>query len=218
MQLRLNRIKFYWLPIFQQAATVTGLPLPLLVAKSCVESGGQQKTSNNTYVGLMQIGKLTIVDCFNYLQGKMYADGKRWAAPKELVTKANILIRQYFPSYRVGSGVNKDAAFSLAKSSSQAGAAFNVLMGAIYLHFLCNHPKFSEGKTVRLDKIMSAYNTGPNYTFYKTATSDTAQLVQVIHSSALSSGKKLETSRHILKFCGTGGAFDLLFNQKYSLI
>jgi hypothetical protein len=218
MVLRLNRIKQNWLPLFQQAAVLCNLPLALLVAKSCVESGGQQKTSNNTYVGLMQIGKLTIADCINYLQGKMYADGKKWAASPELAQKIAPIIQHYFPSFKLkGSSINIDAAFALAKSNTPSGAAFNVLMGALYLHILCQNPKFIEGNNIRLDKVMSAYNTGPNYSFYKAPTSDTAQLVQVIRSSKLSLNKKQETSAHILKFCGVGGAFDLLFNKKYSL-
>lgn len=218
MLLRLNRIKQNWLPLFQQAAIVCNLPLALLVAKSCVESGGNQKTSNNTYVGLMQIGKSTIADCLNYLQGNMYADGKKWAAPTEIAAKVIPIVQHYFPSFSTNSGtINVDAAFSLAKSDSPSGAAFNVLMGSLYLHILCSNPKFIEGNTIRLDKVMSAYNTGPNLAFYKTATSDTAQLVQVIRSSKLSTGKKQETSAHILKFCGISGAFDLLFNKKFSL-
>ena len=218
MVLRLNRIKQNWLPLFQQVAILYNLPLALLVAKSCVESGGQQKTSNSTYVGLMQIGKFTIADCLNYLQGKMYADGKRWAAPPELASKVIPIVQHYFPTFSAtGASINIDAAFTLAKSNTPSGAAFNVLMGALYLHILCRNPKFIEGNTIRLDKVMSAYNTGPNYSFYKTPTSDTSQLVQVIRSSKLSSGKKQETSAHILKFCGIGGAFDLLFNQKFKL-
>lgn len=218
MVLRLNRIKQNWLPLFQQAAIVCQLPMTLLVAKSCVESGGMQKTSNSTYVGLMQIGKNTIADCLNYLQAKMYADGKRWAAPPEIVAKVTPIIQHYFPNFSASSGtINIEAAFQLAKSDSPSGAAFNVLMGALYLHILCSNPKFIEGNTIRLDKVMSAYNTGPNLSFYKTPTSDTSQLVQVIRNSKLSTGKKLETSAHILKFCGIGGAFDLLFNKKYSL-
>jgi hypothetical protein len=215
MILRLNRIKNNYLTIFQQAAIVCNLPLFLLVAKSCVESGGLQQTSNNTYVGLMQIGKLTISDCLNYLQGKMYADGQKWAAPHEVVIP---IVQHYFPSFSAQKGmVNMDAAFALAKSNTASGAAFNVLMGALYLHILCRNPKFIEGNTIRLDKVMSAYNTGPNYSFYKTPTADTSQLVQVIRNSKLSTGKKQETSAHILKFCGVGGAFDLLFNQKFKL-
>jgi hypothetical protein len=218
MLLRLNRIKQNWLPLFQQAAVLCNLPLALLVAKSCVESGGLQKTSNSTYVGLMQIGKNTIADCLNYLQGKMYADGKRWAAPSEIAAKVIPIIQHYFPNFSASSGtINIEAAFQLAKSDSPSGAAFNVLMGALYLHILCRNPKFIEGNTIRLDKVMSAYNTGPNYSFYKTPTSDTTHLVRVIRSSKLSSGKKQETSAHILKFCGIGGAFDLLFNQKFKL-
>lgn len=218
MILRLNRIKNNWLPLFQQAAIVCNLPLPLLVAKSCVESGGQQQTSNNTYVGLMQIGKLTIADCLNYLQGKMYAEGQKWAAPPEVAAKVIPIVKHYFPSFSAQGGtVNMDAAFALAKSNTASGAAFNVLMGALYLNFLCRQSKFIEGNTIRLDKVMSAYNTGPNYSFYNTPTSDTTQLVQVIRNSKLSTGKKQETSAHILKFCGVGGAFDLLFNQKYKL-
>ena len=196
---------------------MTSLPLQLLVAKSCVESGGNQKTGNGTYVGLMQVGKATIADCLNYLQGKMYADGKKWIAPAALIAKAIPVIRKSFPSFGKGGTVSKDAAFALAKSNTPAGAEFNVLIGAIYLQFLCQNPKFIDGDLLRLDKVMSAYNTGPNYSFYKTPVSDTTGLVKIIGSSALSPGKKQETSRHILKFCGTGGAFDLLFNNKFSL-
>ena len=217
METFLTRIKTQWLPLFKQAAYVTGLPLRLLVAKSCVESGGNQKTGNGSYVGLMQVGKATIADCLNYLQGKMYADGKKWIAPPALIAKAMPVIRRSFPSFGKGGMVSKDAAFALAKSNTPAGAEFNVLMGAIYLQFLCQNPKFIDGDLLRLDKIMSAYNTGPNYSFYKTPVSDTTGLVNIIRSSGLSSGKKVETSRHILKFCGTGGAFDLLFNNKFSL-
>lgn len=207
-----------WLPAFQQAAVLCNLPLALLVAKSCVESGGLQQTGNKTYVGLMQIGKSTIADCLNYLQGKMYADGKKWGATPELCGRVIPIVQHYFPNFSASSGkVNIDAAFQLAKSDSPSGAAFNVLMGALYLHILCSNPKFIEGNILRLDKVMSAYNTGPNYAFYKMPTADTTQLVRVIRSSALSSEKKQETSAHILKFCGIGGAFDLLFNKKYSL-
>lgn len=213
----LNRIKESWLPYFRQAATVTGLPLQLLVAKSAVESGGNQKTSNPTYVGLMQIGKVTIADCLNYLQGKMYADGRKWMAPAPVIAQAMPVIRKFFPAFGKGGSISPDAAFALAKSNTTAGAEFNVLMGAIYLQFLCQNPKFRDGDMLRLDKVMSAYNTGPNLSLYKTPVSDTTSLVRVIHSSALSSGKKQETSRHILKFCGIGGAFDLLFNNKFSL-
>jgi hypothetical protein len=218
MLLRLNRIKQHYLPLFQQAAQLCNLPLPLLVAKACVESGGQQLTSNPTYVGLMQIGKTTIADCFNYVQGKMYADGRKWAFPNDLLLKISPILQHYFPSFHPTKGtVNQEAAFALAQSNTASGAAFNVLMGAVYLHFLCSNAKFKEGDTLRLDKVMSAYNTGPNYAFYKTPTNDTAQLVRVIQSSALSTGKKHEARTHILKFCGIGGAFDLLFNNKYPL-
>lgn len=213
----LNRIKTTWLPYFRQAAAITGLPLQLLVAKSSVESGGNQKTGNGTYVGLMQIGKMTIADCLSYLEGKMYADGKKWIAPAAVIVRAMPVIRKSFPAFGKGGLVSRDAAFALAKSNTSAGAEFNVLMGAIYLQFLCQNPKFIDGDVLRLDKVMSAYNTGPNYSFYKTPVADTTGLVNVIRSSALSSGKKQETSRHILKFCGTGGAFDLLFNNKFSL-
>ena len=213
----LNRIKATWLPYFRQAAAVTGLPVQLLVAKSAVESGGRQQTSNSTYVGLMQIGKTTIADCLSYLQGNMYADGKKWIAPAGVIAKAIPVIQKSFPAFGKGGAVNKDAAFALARSNTAAGAEFNVLMGAIYLQFLCQNPKFIDGTVLRLDKVMSAYNTGPNYSFYKTPVSDTTGLVRVIRSSSLSTGKKTETSRHILKFCGIGGAFDLLFNNKFSL-
>lgn len=213
----LNRIKGSWLPYFRQAAAITGLPLQLLVAKSAVESGGNQKTTNSTYVGLMQVGKSTIADCLNYLQGKMYADGRKWIAPPPVISQARVIIQKSFPAFGQGGSINPDAAFALAKSNTAAGAEFNVLMGAIYLQFLCQNPKFRDGDVLRLDKVMSAYNTGPNHSFYKTPVSDTSALVNVIRSSALSSGKKLETSRHILKFCGIGGAFDLLFNNKFSL-
>lgn len=215
---RLNRIKSLWLPLFQQTAFVCNLPLALVVAKSCVESGGMQNTSNRAYVGLMQIGKATIADCLNYLQGKMYADGKKWSATPELQERIIPLVQHHFPNFSEKSGsINVDAAFLLAKSDSPSGAAFNVLMGALYLHILCRNPKFIEGNIIRLDKVMSAYNTGPNYAFYKMPTVDTSHLVRVIRSSALSSGKKQETSAHILKFCGIGGAFDLLFNKKFIL-
>lgn len=217
MLIFLNRIKGTWLPYFRQAAAVTGLPLQLLVAKSAVESGGNQKTSNSSYVGLMQVGKSTIADCLNYLQGKMYADGRKWIAPSPIISQATTIIQKSFPAFGKGGNVNLDAAFALARSNTAAGAEFNVLMGAIYLQFLCQNPKFRDGDILRLDKVMSAYNTGPNYSFYKTPVSDTSALVNVIRGSGLSSGKKLETSRHILKFCGIGGAFDLLFNNKFSL-
>lgn len=214
----LTRIKTQWLPYFKQAAYVTGLPLQLLVAKSSVESGGNQKTSNNTHVGLMQVGKETITACLDYLQGKMYADKKKWIAPASLIERAVPVIRKFFPSFNAQGGtINKDAAFALAKSNTAAGAEFNVLMGAILLQFLCQNPKFIDGDLLRLDKVMSAYNTGPNYGFYKVPVADTSALVSLIKGSTLSSGKKQETSRHILKFCGVGGAFDLLFNNKFSL-
>jgi hypothetical protein len=219
MTIFLSRIRENWLPYFKQAAWVTGLPLELLVAKSAVESGGKQKTTNSTYVGLMQIGKVTIADCLNYLQGKMYADGRKWVAPPTVIDKAVPIIKKFFPAFNASGGaVSSDAAFALARSNTAAGAEFNVLMGAIYLQFLCQHPKFIDGDVLRLDKVMAAYNTGPNYTFYKAPVSDTSGLVRIIKSSGLSSGKKLETSRHILKFCGIGGAFDLLFNNKFSLV
>ncbi|MBN9482175.1 MAG: hypothetical protein J0H46_02405 [Bacteroidetes bacterium] len=218
MSIFLTRIKSQWLPYFKQAAYVTGLPLQLLVAKSAVESSGNQKTSNNTYVGLMQIGKVTIADCLNYLQGKMYADGRKWIAPAPVIAKAVPIIKKFFPAFSATGGtISKDAAFALAKSNTAAGAEFNVLMGAVYLQFLCQNPKFIDGDVLRLDKVMAAYNTGPNYTFYKAPVADTSGLVKIIKGSGLSSGKKLETSRHILKFCGIGGAFDLLFNNKFSL-
>lgn len=213
----LNRIKTNYMPYFRQAATVTGLPVQLIVAKSAVESGGKQQTTNSTYVGLMQIGKLTITDCLNYLRGNMYADGKRWKAPDAVIAKATPVISKSFPAFGRGGKISGDAAFALAKSNTAAGAEFNVLMGALYLHFLCSNPKFIENNILRLDKVMSAYNTGPNYSFYKVPVSDTTSLVNVIKGSSLSSGKKKETSAHILKFCGIGGAFDLLFNNKFSL-
>lgn len=212
-----NRIKTMWLPYFRQAAVATSLPVQLLVAKSAVESGGRQQTGNSSYVGLMQVGKSTIADCLDYLQGGMYADGKKWIAPSSVIARAIPIIQKSFPAFGKGGTVNKDAAFGLAKSNTTAGAEFNVLIGAIYLQFLCQNPKFIDGSVLRLDKVMSAYNTGPNYNFYKTPVSDTTALVQVIRTSALSSWKKSETSRHILKFCGVGGAFDLLFNNKFSL-
>lgn len=212
-----DRIKMNWLPYFKQAAGVTGLPVTVLVAKAAVESGGNQKTSNPSHVGLMQIGKTTIAACLDYLDGKMYADGRKWAAPQQVVVRATPILRKFFAGYGKGETIHADAAFALAASDSPAGAEFNVLMGAIYLHFLCQHPKFIDGNILRLDKVMSAYNTGPNYSFYKTPIADTSGLVNVIRSSQLSAGKKDETSRHILKFCGQGGAFDLLFNRHYSL-
>ncbi len=212
-----DRIKNNWLPYFIQAAHVTGLPLALLVAKAAVESGGNQQTPNRSYVGLMQIGKTTITACLDYLQGSMYADGKKWAAPPAVAAKAIPIIRKSFPAFGKGVDIHPDAAFALAKSATPDGAEFNVLMGALYLQFLCQHPKFKDGDVVRLDKIMSAYNTGPNYSFYSIPVADTGSLVHVIRRSRLSASKKLETSRHILKFCGQGGAFDLLFNQKYKL-
>lgn len=217
MNIFLNRIKSTWLPYFKQAAYITELPLELLVAKSAVESGGKQQTTNNVYVGLMQIGKTTIADCLNYLQGKMYADRKKWDAPQSLKDKAYPVIRKFFPGFSSNSIVNAQAAFNLARSNTTAGAEFNVLMGAVYLHFLCHNPKFRDGSLLRLDKVMAAYNTGPNYAFYTRPVSDTSTLVQVVRGSALSAGKKAETSAHILKFCGIGGAFDLLFNKKFAL-
>ncbi|GAA4457012.1 hypothetical protein [Rurimicrobium arvi] len=217
MHVFLNRIKSNWLPYFRQAAQITGLPLALLVAKSAVESGGNQKTANINYVGLMQVGRNTISDCLDYLQGKMHADGRKWVAPAALISGALPVIRRSFPQFGNGGVISKDAAFALARSDTAAGAEFNVLMGAIYLQFLCQNPKFHDGEVLRLDKVMSAYNTGPNYGFYKTPVADTGSLVRIIGDSSLSAGKKLETSRHILKFCGIGGAFDLLFNNKFSL-
>lgn len=217
MLIFLNRIKANWLPYFRQAAFITGLPLQLLVAKAAIESGGNQLTSNGIYVGLMQIGKATIADCIYYLQGKMYADRKRWAAPADVLAKAMPVIRKSFPAFSKVTGINRDGAFALAKSNTAAGAEFNVLMGAIYLHFLCQNPKFRDGNVLRLDKVMGAYNTGPNLHFYQMPTADTSGLIKVIRSSQLSAGKKIETSAHILKFCGIGGAFDLLFNNRYSL-
>ena len=212
-----DRIKTNWLPYFKQASGVTGLPVTLLVAKAAVESGGNQKTSNTAHVGLMQIGKTTIAACLDYLDGKMYSDGKRWAAPQQVVVRATPIIRKFFKAYGKGETIHADAAFALAASDTQEGAEFNVLMGSLYLHYLCQHPKFIDGNVLRLDKVMSAYNTGPNYSFYKTPIADTTGLVHVIRTSQLSAGKKDETSRHILKFCGQGGAFDLLFNRQYSL-
>lgn len=213
----LNRIKTQWLAYFKQAAAVTGLPLQLLVAKSCVESGGNQKTTNPAHVGLMQIGKTTIADCLDYLQGRMHADGKKWMAPASMAAKAVPIIQKFFPTFGKGGTISREAAFALAKSNTAAGAEFNVLMGAIYLQFLCQNPKFIDGDVLRLDKVMSAYNTGPNHSFYKTPAAGTSGLVNLIRSSALSAEKKQETSRHILKFCGVGGAFDLLFNNKFPL-
>ncbi len=219
MNARLDRIKSNWLPLFIQAAQASELPLELLVAKSCIESGGFQNISNGSYVGLMQLGKSTISDCLDYLLGKMYADGKRWVAPINISNKLIPLIRRYFPAYDSQISTKKELAYQLAKSPTKNGAAFNILIGAIYLHFLCHNPKFIEGNTLRLDKVMSAYNTGPNYSFYKMPTTDTTQLVNIIQSTkALTLSKKSETSRHILKFCGIGGAFDILFNKKYSLL
>jgi hypothetical protein len=218
MMVFLNRIKDNWLPVFQQAANVTGLPLALLVSKSAIESGGNQKTGNKSHVGLMQVGKETIAACLDYLHGKMYADGKKWGAPPAVIARAVPVIQRFFPAFSAqGGNINKDAAFAVAKSNTQQGAAFNVLMGAILLQYLCQHPKFREGELLRLDKVMAAYNTGPNYSFYQIPTSDTTDLMRVIRNSALSAGKKSETSRHILKFCGINGAFDLLFNKRYSL-
>lgn len=213
----LSRIKANWLPYFKQAASITGLPLQLLVAKSSVESGGSQSAGNGSYAGLMQIGKSTIADCLSYLQGKMYADGKRWVAPASIIARALPVIRKSFPSFGPGGTISSDAAFALAKSNTVPGAEFNILMGAIYLQFLCQNPKFIDHDVLRLDKVMSAYNTGPNYSFYKAQVTDTTGLVNIIRGSSLSTGKKSETSRHILKFCGIGGAFDLLFNNKFLL-
>ncbi|OSZ81926.1 hypothetical protein CAP35_01250 [Chitinophagaceae bacterium IBVUCB1] len=212
-----ERIKNNWLPYFIKAADVTGLPLSLLVAKAAVESGGNQKTPNTSYVGLMQVGKMTVAACLDYLQGTMYADGKKWSAPAAVVAKAVPIVRTSFPAFGKGGKVHPDAAFALAKSDTAKGAEFNVLIGALYLQFLCQHPKFIDGDIVRLDKIMSAYNTGPNYSFYNVPVADTGSLVNIIRQSRLSASKKRETSRHILKFCGQGGAFDLLFNHKYRL-
>lgn len=205
------------MPYFKQAAIVTGLPVRLLVAKSAVESGGTQRTSNGTYVGLMQIGRSTISDCLSYLTTGIYAEGHKWLAPAIVVSRAVPVVRKFFPAFGNSSPINPDASFALAKADTNQGAEFNVLMGALYLLFLCWNPKFRDGDLLRLDKVMSAYNTGPNYSFYKAPVTDTAGLVNTIRRSALSAGKKLETSRHILKFCGIGGAFDLLFNNKFPL-
>lgn len=216
MQLRFGKIKSRWWPLFQQATAITKVPVEVLAAKAAVESGGEQVTGNITYVGLMQIGKATIHDALNFLCGEMYADGAKWKAPAWMVSSALPVIRKYLPAFNpvLRNSINAATAFSMARKYAE----FNVLIGAIYLYFLLTNPKFIDGGVVRLDKVMSGYNTGPNLSIYSTkarpVTSDTSALLNTIRSyNGMSSGKKKETTAHILKFTGTNGAFDLAFNK-----
>ena len=216
MQLRFGKIRSKWWPFFQQAAAISKVPVEILAAKCAVESGGEQVTANHTYVGLMQIGKSTILDALNFLCGEMYADGAKWKAPAWMTTAATPVIRRFLPTFNPGAKVtiNSSAAFAAANRSGE----FNVLMGAIYLYALMTNPKFMDGDMLRLDKVMSGYNTGPNLTLYspnaKQSTSDTSALLRTLKSyPGLSSVKIRETTAHILKFTGTNGAFDLVFNK-----
>lgn len=222
MALRFARIQQYWWAYFTQASTITAIPIEIIMAKAAVESAGLQQTSNVFYVGLMQVGKATIQDALNYLCGALYADGMRWKAPDWLIANALPIVQKYLPNFKTSNAKSflPQTAFQIAASNK--GAEFNVLMGSLYLYFLLQHPKFIDNGIVRLDKVMSGYNTGPNLAFYapraKPNTADTLALLKTIKNyPKLSVGKKQETSAHILKFCGVGGAFDLLFNKKYLL-
>lgn len=222
MALRFARIQQYWWVYFTQASTITKIPIEIIMAKAAVESAGLQQTSNAYYVGLMQVGKATIQDALNFLCGSLYADGSKWKAPDWLVANALPIVLKYLPNFKTNNpkSINPQLAFQIAASKN--GAEFNVLMGSLYLYFLLQHPKFIDNGIVRLDKVMSGYNTGPNLAFYapkaKPNTADTLSLLNTIKNyPKLSVGKKQETSAHILKFCGVGGAFDLLFNGKFQL-
>lgn len=224
-----DRIKANFGSFITTASNITNVPKELIYGKIAVESQGfmnaqrrilkvtTANAENDSYVGLMQIGSNTVNDVLLYLSSGSYSDAKRWVAPQTLRTKAIPVIQKYLPEFNEKLSASrvkqlKNKAFLAAKTEPE----FNILAGTLYFYILIANPKFADNQIIRLDKIVAAYNTGPNYRQYATNITDTAGLIKKL-PAFLSTGKVPETRGHILKLMGVNGAYDLLINKKYTI-
>lgn len=221
---------------FQNVANAVKIPVELLYGKAAIESSGLQfikkgaksmsertaflsngVVETDNYVGLMQVGKLPVLQALLYLSDEgAYASGRKFQAPEAMVQNVMPIIKKYLPKYSPSSKgsakANVNAAFEAAKTYPE----FNILMGALVYWMLLSDPKFAQDGEIKLDKVVAAYNTGEGYSAYKKQFADTSALIAEL-PKFLSTGKVPETKGHILKLVGKNGAYDLLFNKKLSV-
>lgn len=221
---------------FQNVATLVRIPVELLYGKAAIESSGLQfvrrgarsmadrtafltngVVESDNYVGLMQVGRLPVVQALLYLSKEgAYASGRKFQAPDAMVDAVMPVVKKYVPKFnpnvKGSARANMNTAFEAAKTHPE----FNILIGAIIYFMLLSDPKFSDGKEIKLDKVVAAYNTGEGYSAYRKQFADTSALIAEL-PKFLSKGKVPETRGHILKLVGKNGAYDLLFNKKLSV-
>ena len=222
----------YYKKDFQNIANILRIPVELLYGKAAIESGGRQfvKTKGGSsgqrsitagfpetdnYVGLMQVGKAPVQQALQFYSKvePVYSVGMKFKAPDDMRNAVLPIIKKYVPSYnpdvKGSAAANVGTAFNAAANYPE----FNILMGATILWMLMANPRYADNGVIKIDKLVSAYNTGEGYSAYKQNYTDTAALISAL-PSFLSAGKVPETRNHILKLVGTNGAYDLLFNKK----
>lgn len=186
---KVNEIKTKYGRYIKNSATISNVPEDLIASFIFIESRGEEKVINkgSQSTGLMQITPNSATDVLTLERTKGRLNDKEKSVLKQLLgaEKFNKVIKA-----NMGSTIITQQDLLIPE--------LNILIGTIYLGMMID--RHTEGETVRLDKVVVAYNAGM-YAFKsgKGLVGDTQKLLASLPS---------ETQNYIKKLVGKNGVLD----------
>lgn len=184
----------------QFASKESGIPSEVLVSFISVESGGNPTAggSGSATQGLMQFNK-------NYVKAQL----KNEFTSKRLSDAEKSKLAAY--------GFNFDASGN-TRDFTQADLIkpeLNILVGSIVLGQLIDQPFGTQNGNLRLDKVITAYNSGLYSKWSKIAIASKSTNAKQLHDEL--SGNKT-TQYYIRKILGLNGSLDISTKELKSII
>ena len=153
---KLSTIKNNYGNFITNAAKLTNVPEEIIYSFIFIESSGDKNAIGGISVGLMQINPATASDVIysEIKKGRLSAEEEA-VLRKQIGVKMDCLKKQKYSSH--GMACNNNTGISVTKQDL-LNAEFNIMVGAIALGQLID--EYTEGGTVRLDKVVIVYNQG----------------------------------------------------------
>jgi soluble lytic murein transglycosylase-like protein len=192
---RLGIIKAKYGAILANVSKTSNIPVDLIASFIFIESEGKETAvSSAGAIGLMQLNIQTASDVIFMEKSKGRLNTEETAILRHyLGTRLDCIFKMKWMGHKLPCNSNTGVS---VKKEDLLNPEFNIVVGCLYLGLLID--KYTESGTIRLDKVVWAYNRG----YFSKMPSG--------NINALLSAAPTETKNYVLKLIGKNSTMDIL--------